>query len=40
MYLSDSTQCPVTDTSELCNESGDTAFGIGKGKGKTIPLQA
>jgi hypothetical protein len=28
MYLSDLTQCPVTDISEICKESGDTAFGI------------
>ena len=29
MYLSDSRQYPVMDTSELCKESGDTAFGKG-----------
>jgi len=30
----------MTDTSELSNESSDTAFGVGKGKGKAISLQA
>jgi len=38
MYLSDLTQCPIMDTSEICSKSGDAAFG--KGKVKAIPIQA